>query len=85
MTRHAPHINCADDSSYADTGSNTVEFKCNACGASATWNGRCDYEAFQTWMAHKDAWFKQNPEFAPASRTLGTIKISKSGKATWVK
>ncbi len=73
--RHAPHLNCADDSSYGDTGFNSVEFRCEACGESAIWQGRCDYEAFQMWMGHKDAWFKANPNFAPSVRTLNTIKL----------
>lgn len=81
--RHAPHLNCADDSAYAEAPDRTATFVCAACELRETLPD--DYEAFKMWMAHKDAWFKANPKFAPSVRTLGTIKISKSGKATWLK
>lgn len=83
MNRHAPHLNCADDSAYAEAPDRTATFICAACELRQTFPN--DYEAFKAWMAHKEEWFAANPKFKPAVRTLGTIRISRSGKATWVK
>lgn len=82
MKRHAPHINCADDSAYAEAPNRTATLICAACELQQTFPN--DYEAWQAWMAHKDEWFSANPQFAVTVRTLGTININRSGKATWV-
>lgn len=73
--RHAPHKNCADDSSYKDIGSKIVHFKCKACGKETYFNARDEYKAHEMWMEHKADWFANNPKFAPSVRTLKTIKL----------
>ena len=73
--RHAPHKNCADDSSYEDIGSKTILFKCKACGKETYFDARYEYKAHEMWWEHKQAWFAENPEFAPSVRTLGVIKL----------
>ena len=77
MDRHAPHINCADDSQYETIGSNTVLFHCKACGSKQLFDARYEYNAHDLWWEHKKGWFANNPEFAPTVVTIGAITFNK--------